>query len=364
MVIPTYNEAENIEQLSKRLLQILSQYGLDFEIIIVDDDSPDSTWQIAGDLAQKDPRIKVIRRIGERGLGTAVIAGWNSAEGELLGAMDGDLQHPPEIIPAILTMMKANANLDIIIACRNIKGGGIARWSLFRKTISWIGAAISAFFLPDILFGVHDPMSGYFVLRKKVIQGITLKPIGYKILLEVLARGNYQRIAEYPYYFQERPSGENKAGLNQYFTSLLHILRLSINAGQFLKSMGIMAIGLMGLAITMLAYLLFSQANFALVLSYLFALELANIHNFIWLRFVIFRKRYSDRRLKTPRQLILFHSRAIYAGIFGVSLYLFLIYILHLYHVTAAMIGTLAVFICNMLGRTSILSSYNAASNH
>jgi dolichol-phosphate mannosyltransferase len=216
-------------------LEVLAKTNIDFEIIIVDDNSPDGTFQIAKAMAEKESAIKAIIRREEKDLGSAVVTGWNAAKGEILGVIDGDFQHPPELIPIMLKKISEDKELDIVIASRNVKGGGVSRWSIWRRFTSCLGTSISHFFLPDILKRIEDPLSGYFILRRKVIQNKLLTPIGYKILLEVLAKGNYKKVEEIPYVFQERKRGGSKAGLRQYLASLVHVWRLSIQTSQIKK---------------------------------------------------------------------------------------------------------------------------------
>ncbi len=227
LVIPTYNEADSIGDMCDLLLKVLSASGIKFEIIVVDDNSPDQTWKLVQRIAEKDGRIKLIRRIGEKGLATAVIAGWKSAQGDILGVMDGDLQQPPETIPLLLAKLSEDQSVDIAVASRNIKGAAVSKRGAWRKFVSSSGKGISRFFLPELVAQITDPMSGFFVLRKKVIEGKTLSPLGYKIFLEVLARGSYGKVAEVPYVFAERKKGGSKAGLKQYLISFLHLLKLS-----------------------------------------------------------------------------------------------------------------------------------------
>ena len=230
LVIPTYNEAANIESLYSLLVEVLSKNNIDFEVIIVDDNSPDQTWKIAQLISEKDNRIRVIRRFDERGLATAVIAGWRNAKGDILGVMDGDLQQPPEAVPFLLNKLNEDTQIDIVVASRNIKGASVSRRSIWRRFVSVTGASISTFLLPKLLAQVSDPMSGFFILRKEVIKNKVLTPLGYKILLEVLAKGAYRKVAEVPYVFAERKRGGSKAGIRQYLTSFIYLLRLNIQS--------------------------------------------------------------------------------------------------------------------------------------
>ena len=226
LVIPTYNEAVNIAKLSQKIIKVLERISLDFEIIIVDDNSPDGTWKIAEDLAKQDLRIKLVRRMYARGLGSAVVSGWEVSQGEILGVMDGDLQHPPEILEGMINQIFGHQEIDIVVASRYVAGGGILNRSFWQILRSRLAIFLGVIFVPKIFKSVKDPMSGYFILRKKVISGIELRPMGYKILLEVLAMGSYRKVYELPYIFAARGGGRTKAGWQQYFISLFHLVEL------------------------------------------------------------------------------------------------------------------------------------------
>ncbi len=231
LVVPTYNERQSIVPLLQRVTAALDNGLDDFEIIVVDDDSPDGTWQAAEEVAKDNPHVRVIRRRNERDLTTAVIAGWRMAKGELLGVMDGDLQHPPEVLPVLLKSI-LDSRADIAIASRNVEGGGVSQWRPQRKVIAWVARSVARLVFPRLLRSVRDPMSGYFVMKRSVIESVVLKPLGYKILLEVLARGKYQTINEIPYVFEERKMGKSKLGAKQCIDLLIHLWRLSREIGK------------------------------------------------------------------------------------------------------------------------------------
>ncbi len=226
LVVPTYNELQSIVPLLQRATVALEKVIDQFEIIVVDDDSPDGTWQAAEEVARDNPHLRVLRRRDGRDLATAVIAGWKTAKGELLGVIDGDLQHPPEVLPVLLKSI-LDSQTDIAIASRNVEGGGVSQWQPQRKIIAWVARSMAHLVFPRLLKSVRDPMSGYFVMKRSVIDSVALKPLGYKILLEVLARGKYQTIKEIPYVFEERKLGKSKLGPKQCLDLLLHLWRLS-----------------------------------------------------------------------------------------------------------------------------------------
>lgn len=161
LVVPTFNERANIGPLIGRIEAVLKQQPFEFEIILADDNSPDETWRLAQEIAKEDSRLHVIRREGARRLATAVVDGWKAAKGKILGVMDADLQHPPEILPDLLgPILKGRA--DIVIGSRHTSGGGVGEWNLRRRFISWGAATIAFLVLPQILRVVQDPMSGFF----------------------------------------------------------------------------------------------------------------------------------------------------------------------------------------------------------
>ena len=209
LVVPTYNERHNLPTLLERLQSALADCGEPFEVIVVDDDSPDGTAAAARSLQPRFPWLRVRARKHQRDLSTAVLAGWFEGRGDILGVIDGDLQHPPELLPTLLRRLK-ETGADLVIASRHVRGGGVSRWSPLRRLISWGATLMAGFILPGTLSRVRDPMSGYFLVRRAIIEGAPLRPVGYKILLEVLAKGEYQEVEEIPYIFQERHRGGSK----------------------------------------------------------------------------------------------------------------------------------------------------------
>ena len=227
LVVPTYEEADNIEALLRSLHAVLTGCRVGFEILVVDDDSPDRTWEVARNLASELPGIRVIRRTGASGLATAVTCGWAHARGEILGVIDGDGQHPPAVVADLLAAMADRT--DVAVASRHVPGGGVSNWSAFRRLLSRCAQALGLLLLPGTVGRVTDPMSGYFLVRRDVIADTDLDPVGYKILLEVLARGDVRRVAERPYVFLERERGESKVSARHYVDYLRHLMRLRLH---------------------------------------------------------------------------------------------------------------------------------------
>ena len=226
IIIPTYNERENIERVVERCRDALAEYR--FEIVVVDDDSPDRTWQLVQDAYAGFEAVRIVRRTEESGLATAVSRGFDEATYEVCAVIDADLQHPPEKLPELVGAFETGA--DIVIGSRHLAGGGVENWSRFRRVVSRGAMAIAKLALPPTR-GVSDPMSGFFAVRREVIDGVALAPMGYKILLEVLMKCEYERIAEVPYVFTERERGESKLTADEYWGFLEHVYHLRRTGG-------------------------------------------------------------------------------------------------------------------------------------
>jgi dolichol-phosphate mannosyltransferase len=295
LVIPTYKESDNINNVVRILSQLLDEsIPGHYELIVVDDDSPDRTWEIAQSLTAKYPQLGVMRRQRERGLSSAVIRGWQVARGSVLGVIDGDLQHPPEVLMQLLHSVEEGA--DLAVASRHLDGGGVSRWSLVRRFLSRGAQMLGLVILPGVLGRVSDPMSGYFLVRRSAIAGATLNPVGYKILLEVIGRGKVEQVAEVGYVFCERKRGESKVTWKQYIDYIHHLVRLRLSTGRvgrlskkvdfpigrFLR-FGL--VGFSGVFVDMaVLYLLSDPSTLAWLLtpSKIIAGEIAILNNFFW----------------------------------------------------------------------------------
>jgi dolichol-phosphate mannosyltransferase len=284
LVLPTYNEGKNIAAMIEQLVPVLDSVAhLQYEIIVVDDDSPDRTWEKALELTDRYPQVRVVRRQGERGLSTAVIRGWQVARGRILGVMDADLQHPPEVAAKVTQEMLRGADLGI--ASRHVEGGGVSDWSLIRRIISRGAQMIGFLLLPEVIGRISDPMSGFFMIRRSALQGRTLSPLGYKILIEVLGRGQVGWISEVPYTFRERVEGSSKLTNKIYFEYFQHLLRLRLYLLQVSSFFRFCVVGCSGVVIDMsLLYLLSDpkMLGWGLTRSKILAAEAALLNNFVW----------------------------------------------------------------------------------
>ncbi len=218
IIIPTYNERDNIAILWSRLKSALGD--LSFEVIFVDD-STDGTDRVIAACAEDDPRIRVLHRESERGLATAVVEGIRAARGEMFCVLDADLQHPPELISDLLSALN---DADVVVASRFVPGGR-NELSLPRRLVSRGAILLAQAFVPAVRT-VRDPTSGFFICRRKAVEGAELRPIGFKILLEILAKGKYRQVREVPYVVEHRRAGSSKLGVSEQLGYLQHLWAL------------------------------------------------------------------------------------------------------------------------------------------
>lgn len=282
LVLPTYNEAENITGMVAALTQLLApEWSGRYELIVVDDDSPDLTWKIAQGLMAQYPELSVLRRTTERGLSTAVVRGWQAARGDVLGVIDADRQHPPAILSQLLAAMAEGA--DLAVASRHVEGGGVSEWNLIRRFLSRGAQMLGLLLLPEVISRLSDPMSGFFLVKRTAIANQPLSPVGYKILIEVTARGRIRWLAEVGYVFQERRLGESKVTWRQYLDYIHHLWRLRLSrSSRFLRFCGV---GLSGVVVDMALLFVLSDPmmwGFGLTRSKILASEVAILNNFFW----------------------------------------------------------------------------------
>jgi len=280
IVIPTYNEASAIQETLRRAALALRSTGESFELVVVDDSSADGTAEKAEALAGELP-VRVLRRPGRMGLATAVLDGWASTRSEIVGVMDADLQHPPEVLSALVRALR-DEGADLAIASRYVLGGGSSDWTWVRRMISRTATHMAATVLPLTLASVGDPMSGMFLVRAEVLEGVRLNPLGYKILLEVLAKARYRKLTEVPYIFQERTRGASKLGARQYLEYILHLFRLAVGTGQLRGWLRYGFVGSIGALIDVALFnALVGRYGWSPLLAVLVAIQVALLGNFI-----------------------------------------------------------------------------------
>jgi dolichol-phosphate mannosyltransferase len=220
VVVPAFNERDNISEVVSRLEQCLRREA--WEVIFVDDDSPDGTAARIREIAQRDPRVRCIQRIGRRGLSSACIEGMLASSAPYLAVMDGDCQHDETVLPGMLELLKSG-EADVVVGTRYAAGGGIGSWDASRARMSWFATSLSR---AVIKHDLSDPMSGFFAVRREVLELAVrnLSSIGFKILLDIIASSPKPlRVKELPYEFRNRHAGESKLD-NQAIWSYLMML--------------------------------------------------------------------------------------------------------------------------------------------
>jgi dolichol-phosphate mannosyltransferase len=221
VISPTYNESENVVLLIAELEKFLD--GLDYEILISDDDSPDLTWARVQEIGHRNPRVRALRRTSNRGLGASVVDGFAIATGDVVACIDADLQHDPALLPRMFQELMNGS--DLVVATRYMPGGGTSNWGAIRRLGSW-----GCTKLAQCVLGIRlrDPMSGYFMMRRDEFLRIRecLNVRGFKILLEIVAQMRPSRLVEVPYTFGPRAHGESKLTRGIVFAYLAQLWRL------------------------------------------------------------------------------------------------------------------------------------------
>jgi dolichol-phosphate mannosyltransferase len=223
IIIPTYNESDNVGDILKSTIEVLKNINVDYEILIVDDASVDNTAEIAEKILGDSGRV--IRRVSEKkSLSLSVLDGIKQARGSAIVVMDADGSHPPELIPSFIHYLEEG--YDLIIGSRYVKGGGTKGFPLKRKFISGF-----ACFLGRVVTKVKDNTSGFFCIKKAALEGINLTPHGFKIGLEIFVKANFTSFKEIPYIFVDRIKGESKLKsrvVAQYLCQILNLLTYRI----------------------------------------------------------------------------------------------------------------------------------------
>jgi dolichol-phosphate mannosyltransferase len=226
IVVPTYNERDGLAALVEALFSVCAAHDIDLELVIVDDNSPDGTGAVADGLA-KTRRIRVLHRAGKLGLGTAVMAGFELASAPILGVMDADFSHPPALVPSLLATMN-RTGADIVVASRYIRGGSTPSWPFRRRMLSRIACLLARPLSP-----IRDAASGFFLIHREVIRGLSIKAGGFKICLEIVVRAWPHRLVEVPYQFDDRELGESKMSMREalgYLVQLRDLFWLRLKA--------------------------------------------------------------------------------------------------------------------------------------
>ncbi|EMY79049.1 GtrA-like protein [Leptospira weilii serovar Ranarum str. ICFT] len=343
VILPTYNERENIQILIPKITKVLKEYP--HEIILIDDNSPDRTWEAAENLKTVHKNLIVIRRMEARGLSSAVISGMSVAKGKVFVVMDADLQHDEKILPALVSPILKNKS-DISVGTRYINGGSVSDWSWIRKNFSVFATRFTKLLLP---IPVSDPMSGYFAISRSYFQKTTdrINPRGFKILLEFLNGPEPRpKISEVAYTFQSRRFGKTKLDgsvIRNYLIALLDLrFGKKIPPTFFLYSL----VGSFGVLVNLSGFLIAETFRFPeiftpfrflnpLYTSVLFGIEMSILSNFVLNNyFTFYEKRYIGIRL--IRGLVLFHLVSLLGLLIQISVFQFLYHKIFVYELQSS----------------------------
>ena len=271
IIIPTYKEAGNIKNLVEEILEYCNRDSL--EILVVDDNSQDGIDEQIRLLYEQGINITLLQRLENRGLATAVKFGMNRANGKYLVCMDADLSHPPAVIPKMIQVLEDQRDVEVVVGSRYVDEGGFAgQWNQYRQWNSKISTMLANLVIHDL--GVKDPMSGYFCIRQEVyLRAAYIKPIGYKILLELLVKCGCSRVVEVPITFRERAKGESKLNLREQMNYLNHLSRLfDFSHPQWSAALKYLIVNVLGVSLMLLLWMILPDPDGVIVpvaLSYL-----------------------------------------------------------------------------------------------
>ncbi len=330
ILLPTYNEIDNLKILIPKLENILSKLNISYEILIINDYTNDGTYNYILDLINQNKSIHLIERYNCKGLSSAIILGIQRAYGNKIIIMDSDLQHDENILPQFIKNLD---NYDLVIGSRLVRGGSYGNMRLYRKILSFL-----ANLLTRILFNlkVKDTMSGYFGLRKKILNEVFLEGKGFKILLEILIKGKYKSFIEIPYTFKERKKGKSKFNIEIIIDYIIQLIELKWHIKISNVVIKYLIVGFLGIWVNLFGQILVSELfNWHYIrgmifwpsLSVFFGFELSVFFNFILNHYWTFalERMHNRKIISTFWYFIKFQIVSIYGFIIQISLWYFIV---------------------------------------
>ncbi len=286
VIIPTFNERENIEAIIRAVEEVLAGAGIRGEILVVDDSSTDGTIPVVRALEATLPNLRLVVRTSDPGLSQSVVEGISLARAEVIQVIDADFSHPPDLIPRFFGEIKGGA--DVVIGSRYMKGGSVENWPLRRLVISLGATALARIFLPDLT----DSGGNFFAVRREVVEGAPLRPRGYKILFEILCKGRWQHAREIPFVFRDRRAGSSKLAASVVRDYLGQLADISFHAlarregavwKEWRKALSFGVVGLSGIVVNMgLLAILTRYGGLYYLFSSIIAIEASIVNNFFW----------------------------------------------------------------------------------
>jgi dolichol-phosphate mannosyltransferase len=353
VIIPTYNEESNIRNIIMAVDAVFHEHSLNGQILVVDDNSSDGTIGIVNELKRMKENVDILIRKEDHGLSQSVADGFIHATSGVFVIIDADFSHPPVLIPRMFDEIRKGN--DIVIGSRYMEGGGIKKWPFKRRAIS-----IGATFLGRLLFpDITDPVSGFFAVKRDVVEKAPLKPRGYKILLEVLGKGTWEKDREIPFEFVDREAGASKLKIRtivEYAQQILDITMYSFvhhesavwREWKRIFKFGI--VGISGIAVNLgILYLLVQYLNTEDLLASGIAIELSILNNFIWNDLWTFRA-VENRKLSSRwHRLVAFNIVSAGGVIINIGIYYLLTRWFAVYYILAQFVGILIAFAWNFV---------------
>lgn len=363
IILPTFNEKKNVAPILKALKEAMSGRNEDYEILFVDDSSDDTPQEIEKEIKNNpDVNIRMIHRPKEKrtGLATAFIDGFKDAQGEYICCMDSDLQHPPAIAPQLFEKAKEDG-ADIVVATRYTKGGSAeglgalaSFYGVYRRAVS-----LGVKYFTQILFiqtrATSDPLGGFFLFRKSILDGIELYPKGFKILVEVLMRAKYEKVSEVPYKFLARENEVSKATLNQgkeFLKHIWYIFKTMPEAARFLK---FCIVGGSGVVVNLgVLFLMVELYGLGKNISWLVAVIISILTNYSLNTVFTYNDKRSSSRKESLRRLIFYYAISFFTMGFNFIVYRAMMNI-GFHYLFAAFIGILAATVVNFVLVTKLV---------
>jgi len=352
VIIPTFKEEANIRNIITEVDSVLRTSGLNGEILVVDDSSPDNTIAIVHEIGKTKNNLRIIVRHADHGLSQSVAEGFLRASSDVFVVIDADLSHPPALIPEMYQEIRAGN--DVVIGSRYREGGGIKKWPFKRRVIS-----LGATFLGRLLFpDITDPVSGFFAVKRSVVMHAPLKPRGYKILLEVLGKGVWERDTEIPFEFSDREIGTSKLKVKtiiEYAQQVEDIALYSFGHHEsavwreWKKVFKFGLVGISGIAINLGILQILLLAGISGYTALFFAIVTAILNNFIWHDLWTFRDAFRRQGTTTWYRLRLFYIVSVGGAIINYVIALVLNQTLGMRIDVADLIGILIGFVWNFL---------------
>jgi dolichol-phosphate mannosyltransferase len=351
VIIPTFNEEANIHNIVMAVDAVFHEHSLYGQILVVDDNSSDATIGIVNELKMAKENVEILVRKHDHGLSQSVADGFSHASSDVLIVIDADFSHPPVLIPRMHEEIRKGN--DIVIGSRYMEGGGIKKWPLKRRIIS-----IGATFLGRLLFpDITDPVSGFFAVRKQVVERAPLKPRGYKILLEVLGKGTWMTAREIPFEFIDREIGTSKLKIKTIIEYAQQIADIAIYSLFNKKSaarkewenvMKFGIVGISGIVVNLcILYLLVQYLHTYDLLASGIAIELSILNNFIWNDLWTFQAVKNQLYSSRWHRLAAFNVISAGGVVINLGIFYFLTRGFAVYYLFAQFIGILIAFVWN-----------------